>query len=171
GYGTITITPDTVTGDPAGAWSVIGATGSFSDSTIGTQAITGFVANNDLPPLEIPTDPLIPPSFSWWTGVGTPYVDASYSLLSYDNLYYPGGSPEVCTGYSYGGYLDNYGILFTLANGDVLDVYSDGNTPPPGTPDPPPTNIGIYGAAIGSETSGVYSTYYHDVFNEQGFPT
>ena len=49
------------------------------------------------------------------------------STISYDNLYYPGGSPITCAGYpGAGGFLDIYGVLFTLANGDVVDFWSNG---------------------------------------------
>ena len=65
------------------------------------------------------------------------------TLLSYDNLFYTGaGSPVTCEGVPGGGPLDNYGMLLRLANGDVLDIYSDGGS-----------GSTIFGAAVASSTS------------------
>lgn len=61
------------------------------------------------------------------------------STISYDNLYYPGGSPITCPGYpGAGGFLDIYGVLFTLANGDKVDYWSNGTFP-----GGPPLSYGI----------------------------
>ena len=62
--------------------------------------------------------------------------------LSYDNTFYPNGSPIVCTDYPFaGGVLDVYGLLFTISNGDVVGLWSNGITPGPATP-------AIYGVAV-----------------------
>ena len=45
------------------------------------------------------------------------------------------GSPQTCTiptpstlpPGNYGGFFDNYGVMFTLANGDLVDLYSNGD--------------------------------------------
>jgi len=52
-------------------------------------------------------------------------------FLSYDNLFYPSEkSPLDCPQYPFaGGYLDIYGIMFKLANGDSVDVWSNGVQP------------------------------------------
>ena len=56
--------------------------------------------------------------------------------VSYDNLFYVNGSPQTCTIPSppstlppgnYGGFFDNYGVMLTLANGDLVDLYSNGD--------------------------------------------
>ena len=65
--------------------------------------------------------------------------------VSYDNLFYAdGSSPQTCTippPGDYGGYFDNYGVMLTLANGDVVDLYSNGDTlavsSDPNNPAPP----------------------------------
>ena len=52
------------------------------------------------------------------------------TTLSYDNTYYPGGSWSVCTDYPFfGGVLDVYGVAFTIANGDAVDLWSNGVLP------------------------------------------
>lgn len=136
--------------DPTNALAITGAAGTFSDSNIGISgvSITGVVANNYLP--HFAPDPTIPYSFSWWTGAGFPAAFPA-TLLSYDNLFYPGlGSPVTCTGVPAGGLLDNYGMMVTLSNGDVLDIWSDGGT-----------GNTIYGAAVAS-TSAILD--YQDPF-------
>jgi hypothetical protein len=47
--------------------------------------------------------------------------------LSYDNLFWPGGSPPTATSYPpHGGFLDIYGLLFDIAGGEVVDLWSQG---------------------------------------------
>lgn len=127
--------------DPSNALSITRVGGTFTDTNIGLSnvAITGVVPNNYLPHFE--NDPNIPLSFSWWTGSGFP-AGAS-TLLSYDNLFYAGsGAPVTCIGVGPGGFFDDYGMMVTLANGDVLDIWSDGGS-----------GDMIYGAAVASATA------------------
>ena len=123
--------------DPENASVITGATGYFSDKALGITnvAITGIVANNYLP--HFAPDWTIPYSFSYDFNATNP--------VSYDNLYYADGlSPQTCTlppPGDYGGYFDNYGVMFSLANGDVVDLYSNGDTlavsTDPANPAPP----------------------------------
>ncbi len=115
--------------DPLTASIITNATGVFSDVALGitNEAITGIVANNYAP--HFAPDPAIPYSFSYYTPMDP--------TVSYDNLFYVNGSsPQTCTIPSppsslppgnYGGYFDNYGVMFTLANGDYVDLYSNGD--------------------------------------------
>lgn len=109
--------------DPAGAQSITGASGSFNG-----VAITGVMALDQgaAPPGEI-----LPNSFSW--------IYTTSGPNSYDNLFYADGSPLVCppttagggVGYPFsGGFLDIYGVMFTLENGDAVGLWSDGVTAP-----------------------------------------
>ena len=106
--------------DPENASLITGATGVFSDNALGitNEAITGLVAINNLP--HFAPDWTIPYSFSY------------YGAVSYDNLFYAdGSSPQTCVippPGNYGGFFDNYGVMFTLANGDVVDLFSNGDT-------------------------------------------
>ena len=115
--------------DPLTASIITNATGVFSDVALGitNEAITGILANNYAP--HFAPDPAIPYSFSYYT-----LMDPT---VSYDNLFYVNGSsPQTCTipmppsslpPGNYGGYFDNYGVMFTLANGDYVDLYSNGD--------------------------------------------
>ncbi len=129
--------------DPLNAQMITGAGGTFSDNNFGLNIvnakITGVVANTYLP--HFAPDPNLPFSFSWYSGSGFP-VDPASTLLSFDNLFYAGAAaPVTCDGVPAGGYLDNYGLLVTLDNGDVVDIWSDGGS----------GNM-IYGAAVANGT-------------------
>lgn len=132
--------------DPLNAQTITGAGGTFTDTNFSlniSAKITGVVAANYLPHFE--KDPALPYSFSWYDGTtwnsGFPTGPAS-TLLSYDSLFYAGAAaPVTCTGVPAGEFLDNYGMLLTLDNGDVVDIWSDGGS----------GNM-IYGAAVASST-------------------
>lgn len=107
--------------DPEGAKHITDASGRF-----GGIAITGVWATNASTP---PNGETLPQSFSWLaTGTSAP--------SSYDNLFYPNGSPLVCppippSPYTFsGGFLDIYGVMFTLGNGNLVSLWSDGVVPP-----------------------------------------
>ena len=58
--------------------------------------------------------------------------------VSYDNLFYSGGlAPITCFNVPPGGYFDDYGVMLTLANGDLVDLYSNGGNGP-----------GVYGVVV-----------------------
>jgi hypothetical protein len=108
--------------DPANALAVTGATGTFSDAALSINgvAITGVFATS--PQNHFDPDYTIPYSFGWYAGPGS---------VSYDNLFYSGGlAPITCIDVPPGGYFDDYGVLLTLANGDLVDIYSNGGSGP-----------------------------------------
>lgn len=119
-------------GDPAGALAIIGAGGTFSDTALGINnaSITGLLdLNFAVPP---PNEKLLK-SYSFHTY--DPAVDPTKGF-SYDNLFYYGGSPLVCLADDgtplypfYGGVLDIFGVMFTLDNGDLLGLWSNGDVP------------------------------------------
>ncbi len=127
--------------DPENASLITGATGVFSDKALGitNEAITGVVADNYLP--HFAPDWTIPYSFSYYTSD----PNNPNTWVSYDNLFYAdGSSPQTCTlppPGDYGGFFDNYGVMISLANRDVVDLYSNGDTlavsSDPANPAPP----------------------------------
>ena len=128
--------------DPLNALAITGATGTFSDKALDITdvTITGLIATNPEPHFD--ADQAIPHSFGWYPTPG---------VISYDNLFYVNGSPQTCTvppPGNYGGFFDNYGVMFSLANGDVVDLYSNGDITavgnPPVTPGP-----NFYGVVVG----------------------
>lgn len=127
GSGSFTVGPDTVAGDPANALAITGMSGTFSDTNVGIggATITGIV-----PISPVAGDPMAPKSFSVFAVTNPPPPDAG---ISYDDLIYLDGSPIVCTGYpGSGGFLDVYGVLFTIDDGGTtytVDLWSNGRGP------------------------------------------
>jgi hypothetical protein len=144
--GSITFTPDTIAGDPVGANNVIAISGLSSDSTVGISdvAITGLVPT-DPNPLNAP----FATSLSRVPVAGTLLPSDDNNSLTYSNLFYPGGAPDTCFDGITGGYLDVFGLLLTLSNGDELNVWSNGGGP---------NDSDIYGVAVAAMTGTVNNT-------------
>ncbi|HEY1687041.1 MAG TPA: PEP-CTERM sorting domain-containing protein [Tepidisphaeraceae bacterium] len=137
----------TYTANPGGIDDITNITGTFSDSNPGLNITNVGISN------IVPIDPVNPlpaavtaPDFSQFTVTnGVPSTPRS-SSLSYDNNFYPAGSPSVCTDYPFfGGTLDVYGLMFNLPNNDVVCVWSNGNNPNVAGP--------IYGVAVADGTN------------------
>lgn len=114
--------------DPIGSYIVTGASGSFSDSNIGVNStITGVVLSQPANPT--PANLLAPHSFGFYLisgGVTTP--EGVAPGFSYDNLFYPGGSPQAASDYPFsGGVFDIYGLVFTLLDGNAVNLWSNGD--------------------------------------------
>ncbi|HUO99183.1 MAG TPA: PEP-CTERM sorting domain-containing protein [Rhizomicrobium sp.] len=109
--------------DPSGAFMITNVTGSFTDEALGIfgAPITGLVATSPADERDPTFDPLVPSSLSF-TGAG----------LSYNNLYFPNGSPIDCDYPFLGTYLDVFGTAFTITGGDIVNFWGDGFYPPVG---------------------------------------
>lgn len=142
GHASLTVESDTTAGDPAGAQVITNANGTFSDANIGLEnvSITGVLARNFATPNDtVPSpgdDPLpfppvpFPASYSKLSVLNPPGMDTA---ITYDDLFYLDGSPRTCWDYPFsGGFLDPYGVMFTLANGGFVDLWSDGVMSPGG---------------------------------------
>ncbi len=146
GQGTLVYSPQ-----PGGADTITGITGVFSDTNTGLNGkpdivnatITGLVPIDPVVPLPVN---VIAPDFSYFNivnGVPSPPASQPSPALSYDNNLYPGGSPVVCLDYpASGGVFDVYGLLFTISNGDVVGLWSNGVFP-----GAPPSSLN-YGVAV-----------------------
>lgn len=143
--GSITFAPDTITGDPAGANNIIAISGLFSDSNVGISGvtITGLVPTvldygnslaTSLSRVPVQSNSLLP-------------TDDDNSL-TYDNLFYPGGAPDVCDDGLSGGYLDTFGMLITLGNGDEVNIWANGVLGGGA-----PNNSPFYGVAVADMTT------------------
>lgn len=96
-------------------------------------AITGVLARNFATPFDVadgtwqPGDVPFPASFSQLATANAPPID--HGVTTYTELFYAGGSPQTCWDCPFaGGFLDPYGVMFTLGNGDVVDLFSFGDT-------------------------------------------
>jgi hypothetical protein len=115
--------------DPIGSYVVTGISGTFSDANIGLSnvAITGIVPAD--PGNPEPDNLYAPHSFGHYVitnGVPDPNGGVAPGF-SYDNLFYPGGSPRAASDYPFhGGLLDIYGLVFSLADGNAVNFWSNG---------------------------------------------
>jgi hypothetical protein len=112
--------------DPPGAWAITGITGTFSDAADGifNAKITGLVPINPADERDPVFDPLVPSSLS--------FIDYPGGALTYNNLFFPKGSPIDCDFPFYGTFVDVFGMAFTVAGGYTVDLWGDGNLFGPG---------------------------------------
>jgi hypothetical protein len=125
------------------AFVINAASGTFTDTNhsldILNVPITGVAPLNVVSPR--PGNVEAPANFSKLQ----PVSNDTEGDITYDNLFWPGGSPLTSDTYSlYGGLFDIYGVLFTLQNGDFLDLWSAGG------------NLG-YGVAVAAPVTGGYT--------------
>jgi hypothetical protein len=110
------------------AFEVTGVSGTFSDSNNGLNIVNAPVGpleaiRHDMPE---PTNLLAPNDFSRFA-VATGLPSENNGFLTYDNLFYPNGSPQTASDYPlHGGFLDIYGLLFDIGGGRVVDIWSNG---------------------------------------------
>jgi PEP-CTERM motif-containing protein len=128
--GTVALTYGAATdGKYPQAFEVTGISGTFSDSNNGLN-----IVNAPIGPLEPikhdapePTNLLAPNDFSRFA-VTAGLPPDNNGFLTYDNLFYPGGSPATASDYPvHGGFLDIYGLLFDIGGGRVVDFWSNGD--------------------------------------------
>lgn len=125
------------------AFEVTGISGTFSDSNNGLNIVDASILS--LVPINHATPEssnlLAPDDFSRFAVAnGLPAQENGF--LTYDNLYWPGGSPQTASDYPlHGGFLDIYGLMFNIDGGDVVDLWSNGTIT--GSGDGP-----IYGVAV-----------------------
>lgn len=102
--------------------TITDAVGVFNGATI-----TGVLATNHAVP---PPGEVLPDSYSFLSIPG----HGDHDGVSYDNLFYPDGSPLICLVdgtpiYPFsGGFLDIMGVMFALDNGNFVDLWSFGDT-------------------------------------------
>ncbi len=111
------------------AFEITGISGMFSDSNNGLNivnaSIGSLVAINHAAPEA--SNLLAPNDFSKFA-VGAGLPPDNHGSLSYDNLFYPGGSPQTASDYPVsGGFLDIYGLMFNIGGGRVVNFWSNGD--------------------------------------------
>lgn len=93
--------------------------------------VNGVLARNFATPFDVADGTWqagfipFPASFSQLAASGTSAQDNG--VITYDDLFYADGSPATCWDYPFfGGFLDPYGVMFSLSNGGYLDLWSFG---------------------------------------------
>ena len=112
----------------ADAIEVTGVTGTFSNSNNGlsiNSQVLGLVAVTHSIPES--ANLLAPHNFSRFA-VASGLSPISNGFLTYDNLFWPGGSKQTASDYPpHGGVLDIYGLMFRIGDGRVVDLWSNGD--------------------------------------------
>jgi hypothetical protein len=136
------------------AFEITGISGVFSDTNNGLDIVDApvgpLVAINHATPES--TNLLAPNDFSKFAvASGLPADNAGF--LTYDNLFWPGGAPATASDYpGAGSFLDIYGLMFSIGNGEVVDLFSNGiGFGPPGA---------VFGVAVA--TADASSDYVAD---------
>lgn len=141
--------PNTDAKYPGQAFEITNVTGVFSDTNNGlnivnTPILSLVPVTHDTPE---PGNALAPNDFSRFA-VAAGLSPVSNGFLTYDNLYWPGGSPQTATDYpAAGGLLDIYGLMFDIGSGRVVDLWSNGTFVPGGAID--------YGVAVATSVSAL----------------
>jgi hypothetical protein len=131
------------------AYEVTGIHGRFSDSNNGLGIVDAPVLGlvpirRDTPE---PTNLLAPKDFSRYA-VASGLPDENNGFLSYDNLFWPRGSPQTASDYPFhGGFLDIYGLMFSIGGGEVVNFWSNGVLPGGRAPN--------YGVAVATSASAL----------------
>jgi hypothetical protein len=134
--GTVQLTYGTATDSKyPQAFEVTGISGTFTDTNNGLNIVNAAISSlvpitHDTPE---PTNLLAPNDFSRFA-VTAGLSPQNNGFLTYDNLFYPGGSPQTASDYPVsGGFLDIYGLLFEIGGGRVVDFWSNGDFSGTGT--------------------------------------
>jgi PEP-CTERM motif len=110
------------------AFEITGISGVFSDSNNGLDIVDApvgpLVAINNATPES--TNLLAPNDFSRFpVTAGLPSENNGF--LTYDNLFWPSGAPATASDFDgAGGFLDIYGLMFSIGGGVVVDLFDNG---------------------------------------------
>lgn len=110
------------------AFEVTGVSGTFSDSNnslnIFDAPVGPLVPTNHAAPE--PDNHLAPNDFSKFA-VASGFPPVNNGFLTYDNLFWPGGAPPTASDFAgAGGFLDIYGLMFSIGAGRVVDLFDNG---------------------------------------------
>lgn len=133
------------------AFEVTGISGTFSDSNNGLNIVNAPIGPLEPIKHDAPeaTNLLAPHDFSRFA-VAAGLSAQSNGFLTYDNLFYPGGSPPTASDYQvHGGFLDIYGLLFDIGGGRVVDLWSNGDFSGTGT------GLIDYGVAVATQDTAL----------------
>jgi hypothetical protein len=110
------------------AFEITGISGTFMDTNAGLDIVDAPVG--PLVPVNHATpesgNELAPHDFSRFA-VGSGLPPLSGGFVTYDNLFWPGGAPATASDFDgAGGFLDIYGLMFSIGGGTVVDLFNNG---------------------------------------------
>jgi hypothetical protein len=112
------------------ALEITGVSGTFTDTNNGLDILDAAVSG--LQPINhaAPGDPMnvgvVPNDFSMFA-VASGLPPVSNGVVTYDNLFWPGGAAPVAWDFDgAGGFLDIYGLAFTIDGGELVDLFDNG---------------------------------------------
>lgn len=112
------------------AFEITGVSGTFTDTNNGLGIVNTPVTGLQPITHSTPGDPenigVAPNDFSQFAVMsGLPSVNNG--VLTFDNLFWPGGAPPTAFDYpGDGSFLDIYGLMFQIGGGKVVDLFSNG---------------------------------------------
>ena len=110
------------------AFEVTGVSGTFTDTNNGLNIVNATIGSLVAITRDAPEalNLLAPNDFSKFA-VASGLPPENHGSLSFDNLFYPGGSPQTASDYPFfGGFLDIYGLLFNIGGDKVVNFWSNG---------------------------------------------
>ena len=112
------------------AFEITGVSGTFTDTNPGVDIVNASVTGLQAINHATPGDPLnvgfAPNDFSTFA-VASGLPPISNGVITYDNLFWPGGASQTAFDYpGQGNFLDIYGLAFTISGGDLVDMFSNG---------------------------------------------
>ena len=130
------------------AYELTRISGTFTDTNNGLNIVDASVGA--LVPVNYatpePDNLLAPHDFSRFA-VASGLPAQSNGYVTYDNLFWPAGSPQTGSDYPpHGGFLDVYGLLFDIGGGRVVNFWSNGVTGP---------GIDIYGISVSTANTAL----------------
>jgi hypothetical protein len=111
------------------ALQITGVSGTFTDTNNGLDihaTVTGLEPVSPTSPGDPANIGIVPHDFSTFA-VASGLPSMSNGVITYDNLYWPGGSPPLADDFDgAGGFLDIYGLAFTIGGGTIVDLFDNG---------------------------------------------
>ena len=136
------------------AFEITGISGRFTDTNPGVDivnaSVTGLQAVNHATPGDPMNIGVAPSDFSTFA-VASGLPPVSNGVITYDNLFWPGGASQTAWDYpGQGNFLDIYGLAFTISGGDLVDMFSNGV----GT-GVDPTSPAVFGLVVATPAAAV----------------
>jgi hypothetical protein len=115
---------------PGQGFEITAVGGTFTDTNPGVgivdAPITSLVPITHSTPADAANIGIAPHDFSQFA-VASGLPSDNHGVLTYDNLFWPGGAPPIAADFlGASSFLDIYGLMFSIGGGTVVDLFSNG---------------------------------------------